>query len=366
MADFCRVMETFAPTGLAQEWDNVGLLAGDPAASVERILLTIDLTPEVVREAIHGKAALVMAYHPPIFRPVGAIRADGPGAEACVFRCIENRIAVYAPHTALDAAEGGTNDVLARLCGIRECEPLEYVDEPGPARVKLAVYVPAPDVEKVADALFAAGAGHIGDYSHCSNRIACTGTFVGGASTNPTIGQRGRLEYVDEIRLEAVLPSKCLPAAVKAMVDAHPYEEPAFDVYPLLARAVRGIGRVGVLPASVSLNALAKKLKRATRAHCVQIVGSGDHKVRRAVVVAGAAGTLPLRLPPVSGDVIITGEIRHHDALTLGRLGVAAIALGHWASERPVLTDLARRLAEALRPATIVVSDEDRGPFNAA
>ncbi|HSR55217.1 MAG TPA: Nif3-like dinuclear metal center hexameric protein, partial [Alphaproteobacteria bacterium] len=234
---------------------------------------------------------------------------------------------------------------------------------PGASRVKLAVYVPVPEVEKVADAMFAAGAGHIGDYSHCSNRIACRGSFLGGESTSPTIGERGRLEYVDEIRLEAVVPSRALPGVVAAMVAAHSYEEPAYDIYPLEPRPVRGIGRVGRLPRAVSLASLAKKLKRAVHSGCVQIVGEAERSVERAVIVVGAAGSLPFRMNLTGSDVIVTGEIRHHDALTIRRLGASAIALGHWASERPALGALSKRLAEHLQDATFSVSRADAEPF---
>ena len=130
--DICSVMESIAPTALAQDWDNVGLLAGDPTAGVRRVLLCIDLTPPVVEEAIAEKVQFVMAYHPPIFKPAASLRADSSGTDAAVFRCIERGIALYSTHTALDAADLGTNDAIAKLCGLKKNEPLEYVDPPGP------------------------------------------------------------------------------------------------------------------------------------------------------------------------------------------------------------------------------------------
>jgi dinuclear metal center YbgI/SA1388 family protein len=353
-------METIAPTGLAQSWDNVGLLAGDATATVGRVLACIDLTAAVVDEAIRKKSDLILAYHPPIFKPISSIRGDSSGTDAAVFRCIRNGIAVYAMHTALDAAEGGTNDVMASLCGIARTEPIEYVDQPRVDECKLVVFVPPDQVERVADAMFAAGAGHIGDYSRCSYRLAGQGTFFGDETTSPTVGQHGQMEYVDEIRLESVVPSKALPGVVTAMIKAHSYEEPAFDIYPLEARPVRGIGRIGYLPRPTTLTGLARKLKRATQAAGIQIVGPPDRKVERAVIVVGAAGTLPFRVPLSSTDVIITGEIRHHDALTIRRLDGTAIALGHWASERPVLPAVTKRLEEACPGIVTYVSSADR------
>jgi dinuclear metal center YbgI/SA1388 family protein len=363
VGDVCNAMESIAPTGLAEDWDNVGLLAGDPSAPVSRVLTCVDLTPAVFEEAVRENAELVLAYHPPIFKPISSMRADGTGPEATVFRCIRSGIAVYAAHTALDAADGGTNDTIASLCGIKETEPIEYVDEPSVSECKLVVFVPQAGVEQVAEAMFAAGAGHIGDYGRCSYRTSGQGTFFGGQTTSPTIGERGRMEYVDEIRLETVVPSKALPAVVNALRKAHPYEEPAFDIYPLRPRPARGMGRIGALPHLMTLTKLVHKLKRATKAACVQVIGPPDRTIERAIIVAGSAGSVPFRVPLVLYDVIITGEIRHHDALTIQRIGCTAIALGHWASERPVLKPLAQRVEQALPGVTVHISTADHDPF---
>ncbi len=373
VADFIGVMESIAPTALAQDWDNVGLLAGDLSAAVKRVLLCIDLTDPVVDEAIRNKVDLILAYHPPIFKPIRSLRVPSTDTDAVVFRCIRHGIAIYSTHTALDAADGGTNDVIASLCGIKETEPLEYVNEPrleARADLKVVVFVPAEHLEKVADAMFAAGAGHIGDYSRCSYRLAGKGTFFGGETTDPTIGERGRMEQVDEIRLESVVPTKALPAVVGAIYRVHPYDEPAFDIYPLRAKPTRGIGRCGKLPRPSTLSTLARKLKRATHAANLLVVGPSDRTVTRAIIVVGAAGSLPFRATcgadcPAgqSEDVIITGEIRHHDALTIKRLNCTAIALGHWVSEHPSLAPLAQRIETALPGMTTHVSDADSDPF---
>jgi dinuclear metal center YbgI/SA1388 family protein len=363
VADFCKAMESVAPVGLAQEWDNVGLLAGDTTAPVSRVILCIDLTPAVAKEAVRRKASLVFAYHPPIFKPISRLCAPGTGTAATLFRCIHRGIAVYASHTALDAAEGGTNDIIASLCGIRQTEPIEYVDQPGKDECKLVVFVPEHDLDKVAGAMFAAGAGRIGEYSHCGYRTTGQGTFLGGEHTHPTIGERGQLEFVEEIRLETIVSARDLPAVVGALRQAHSYEEPAFDIYPLRPQPVRGIGRVGRLPRPTTLATLARKLKRATQAAAVQVVGPADRTVARAIILVGAAGSIPFRLPPTARDVIITGEIRHHDALTMRRYDCTAVALGHWASERPVLPYLAERIQSLLKGVNVLISEADQDPF---
>lgn len=361
--EVARAIDAIAPTTLAQSWDNVGLLAGDRASRVRKVLLCIDLTASVVDEAIAAQTEFILAYHPPIFKPISSLCMPSDGTEGDVFRCIRAGVAIYSTHTALDAAPGGTNDVLAKLCGIEETQPLEFVEQAGPKQHKLVVFVPEKSVNLVAEAVFAAGAGQIGDYTRCSYRLAGQGTFFGGASTQPTVGQRGKLEFVDEIRFESIVEERHLPQVIEALRATHPYDEPAFDIIPLRREPTRGIGRCGQLLRKTTLSVLAAKLKQATKATCVQTVGPMSRSIDRAVIVVGAAGSLPFRVPLGASDVIITGEIRHHDGLAIGRRGCCAIALGHWASERPVLPSLARRLSAALPGVDVRVSKGDRDPF---
>ncbi|MCH7700054.1 MAG: Nif3-like dinuclear metal center hexameric protein [Planctomycetes bacterium] len=365
LREVCDGLERIAPTALAQSWDNVGLLAGDPNATVRRAMLCIDLMPAVVTEAISADVQLIVAYHPPIFKPVGRLLADSRETDSQVFDCIAAGIAIYSLHTAYDAADGGTNDVIAELCGIdpRTCEPLEFVDQPGERSCKLVVFTPISATERVAEAVSAAGAGIIGQYRRCSFRGAGTGTFEGSDATNPAVGRAGVYEKVDEIRLETIVPHGVLPAVIDALRAAHPYEEPAYDIYPLDPSPVRGIGRVGRLPRPITLIALARKLKKAAQAAGVQVVGQKDKLVRRAVILVGAAGSLPFRVGLGSDDVVITGEIRHHDALTIRRHGAAAVALGHWSSERPGLGRLADRMRDAMPSLDVQLSDADHEPF---
>ena len=330
---------------------------------MRRVLLAIDLSRPVLEEAMESETDLLLAYHPPIYKPILSLRAQSSGMDSLVFECIRAGIAIYSPHTALDAAEGGTNDVLAEACGAIETKPLVDVDSPGGALVKVAVYVPTANADAVAEAMFTAGAGHIGKYSHCSFRAPGMGTFLGGPDANPAVGVKGRLERVEEVRLETIVPHKRLTGVVAALREAHPYEEPAFDLYSLKPPPTAGIGRVGELAKPFALSSLAKRLGRATQAAHVQMVGKPQQYVDRVIVVAGAAGSLPFQYPLTPNDAIITGELRHHDALTIRRIGCGAITLGHWASERPVLAPLASRLANLMPDAQFQVSRADADPF---
>ncbi len=363
VADVVQVMETIAPPDLAQPWDNTGLLAGDTAAACRRILLCVDLTPPVLAEAMAWACDLIVAYHPLLLKPVNRLSAAAEGPESVLFRAIAADIAVYCPHTALDAAPGGTNDVLAGMCGLTEVEPFEYTTA-GPRQSKVVTFVPHEQADRVAGAMFAAGAGRIGDYAMCSYRLRGRGTFFGLAGTDPRVGRKGRLEQVEETRLEVITADSRLPEVINALLSAHPYEEPAYDIYPLSPPPGFGIGRVGTLPTGTTLAGLARRLKRACGSGRVELVGRAATAVRRAAVCVGSAGLLPFEKPRSADcDVVVTGEMRHHDALTLLRNGRTAILLGHWESERPILSVLGSRLEEALRGVRVAVSRKDASPF---
>lgn len=366
VGDVADLLDAFAPPSLAQSWDNVGLLAGDRTSTCQSVLLCIDLTPPVLHEAVKAHHSLVVAYHPPLFRPVQRLLADSPNTDAIVYRAITAGIAIYSPHTALDAAPGGTNDVLAALCGLSEVEPFDYPTPPS-TQSKIVTFVPAAQVDRVADAMAAAGAGRIGQYKQCSFRLTGQGTFFGTESTQPRVGRRGRLETVDEIRIEMVAPNRLLPEVIDALLRAHPYEEPAYDLYPLAEPPTFGIGRVGRLPKATTLRRLAAQLTVATRSKVATIVGRPGTPIRRAAVCVGAAGRLPFEKPRAADcDVIVTGEIRHHDALTILRHGKSAIALGHAESERPILPILAARIRSRWPRLHTTVSRQDVPPFTPA
>src|SRR5262249_37164437 len=230
VAELTKYLDRFASPGLAAEWDNVGLLVGDPTAAVQRVLTCLTVTPEVVAEAVESGVQLIVTHHPVLFRATK--RLTTASAEGrMLLDLIRAGIAVHSPHTAFDNTHGGINDLIARRLGLADVVPLRR--QPGPGQCKIVVFVPEKDLDRVADAMFAAGAGHIGEDSHCSFRLAGTGTFFGSDATNPTIGEKGRREEVGEWRLEAICPESQVDSVIAAMRRAHSYEEPAYDVYPL-------------------------------------------------------------------------------------------------------------------------------------
>jgi dinuclear metal center YbgI/SA1388 family protein len=353
-------LQAIAPLQYAEPWDNVGLLAGDPQQDITRAILTIDYTPAVADEARRENCDLVISYHPPIFDPLKRLIAGHP-----VFDAIRRGVAIYSPHTALDAADGGTHDMLADALGLGERSPLRTAPA-APTHYKLVTFVPAAAVDSVSRALFDAGAGRIGDYSSCSFRVSGVGTFFGSETTHPAVGQKGRLERVDEIRLETLLPIDRAAAVVAALRAAHPYESPAFDLNVLASVASpMGQGRIGSLPPTPRL-ALIDHVKRVLDLKTVLVAGPTTGSVSRAAVCAGACGKLLDDAIAAKADLYLTGEMRHHDALRAADAGLTVVCLLHSNSERAVLKRVQDRLAELAPQLPTLLSLQDRDPFSVA
>jgi dinuclear metal center YbgI/SA1388 family protein len=361
VADLIHALETIAPLELAADWDNVGLLVGDAAATVRRVMTCLTVTSESATEAVAANAELIVSHHPVLFRP--AKRLTAATAEGrTLLPLLRAGVAVYSPHTAYDNAAGGINDVLARRLELRQVVPLRSAD--AARQCKIVVFVPDADLGRVSDALFAAGAGRIGQYRECSFRLAGTGTFFGSEASNPTIGQKGRREEVPEWRLEAICPEALVNRAVAAMRQAHSYEEPAYDVYPLRPAALRtGAGRVGSLPSPLSLADLARQTKSVLAASPLQIVGAADRTASRVAIACGAAGEFIGDAVRAHADVLLTGEVRFHDCVAAEAQGLALLLPGHYATERCGVEELAVRLQEQFPALEIWASRQERDPL---
>jgi dinuclear metal center YbgI/SA1388 family protein len=338
------------------------LLVGDPGQSVSKAMLTIDYTPEVACEAAGEKCDAVVAYHPPIFDALKRVVADGPSG--AVFDAIRRGVALYSPHTALDVAEGGTNDMLADAIGLTDRAPLRLAQTKA-SQYKLVTFAPEKDADRVSNALFEAGAGRIGKYSACSFRSSGTGTFFGEEGTNPAVGESGRLERAEEVRVETVVPIAKIDVVIRALRAAHPYEEPAFDLQTLAAPPEGlGLGRIGEFAAPVPRAELVERIKRELDLPHVLVAGPTEGSAKRAAVCAGACGNLLDDALSQKADFYVTGEMRHHDALKAARAGVTVVCTLHSNSERAVLKRLQRRLAERLPALPVVLSRQDRDPFS--
>jgi dinuclear metal center YbgI/SA1388 family protein len=348
-----------APLPLAADWDNVGLLLGDRAAPVERVMTCLTVTPESAAEAIESGVQLIVTHHPILFRAVKRLTADSAEG-TMLLALIRAGVAVYSSHTAYDDTHDGINETLARQLGLQGVSPLRRRE--GVRQCKVVVFVPDSDLNKVSDAIFAAGAGQIGQYSQCSFRLVGTGTFFGSESTNPTVGQKGKREEVSEWRLECVCPESSVETVVRAMRQAHSYEEPAFDVYPLRPSSTTGIGRVGSLPVAVPLEQVARHVKQLLRCGPLQVVGDSARAVQRIAIVCGAGGELMADAIRAKADVFLTGEMRFHDYLAAQVQNLALCLPGHYATERLAMEQLAEQLQQKWPELTVWASRRETDP----
>jgi hypothetical protein len=274
-------------------------------------------------------------------------------------------VAIYSPHTALDVAPGGTTDLLADAIGLPEENrgPLRLI-EPKASQYKLVTFVPEEQVERVAQALFSAGAGRIGNYSQCSFRSPGTGTFFGEDGTSPAVGESGKLERAAEVRLETVAPVAKLHEILAALRQAHPYEEPAFDLVQLAAPPEQlGQGRLGRLSAPAPRGEVIERIKRELGLDYVLVAGPVDGEMTSAACCAGSCGDLLDDALRARADLYLTGEMRHHDAIRAAAAGMTIVCTLHSNSERAVLRRLTARLSAALPGLEFLVSRQDRDPF---
>lgn len=373
LADVLTVLRTLAPETLAEPWDKVGLHAGDVDQPVRKAMLCIDLTEAVLEEALAGKMDLVVAYHPPIFEPLEHVTTDETKSRI-IYRAVRAGMAIYSPHTALDAAPGGVNDWLTAGLGAGRVE----VIRPAAQResYKLVTFVPHDAADAVRLAMTDAGAGRIGDYTACSFGVDGEGTFKGGNATNPTVGRRGRFERVAELRMEMLVSAGALSEVIAALREVHPYEEPAFDVYRLEGDSAKphaavdgaggGQGRVVTLDEAVSLDELASRVMKRLKVKHLEVVKAERGKVRRIGLCAGAGGSLMSEAGEI--DVFLTGEMRHHDQLAAAANGVSVLLAGHTQTERPYLPVYRKRIKAAggggsgSGAVTWAVSRKDRAP----
>jgi dinuclear metal center YbgI/SA1388 family protein len=360
VAEVIDHLEQIAAPDLAADWDNVGLLLGDRSAEVARVMTCLTVTPESADEAITNGAQLIVTHHPILFRSVK--RLTSATAEGQMLLALARAgVAVYSPHTAFDNTQGGINDALAGRLGLLEVVPLRQ--QVGARECKVVVYVPDADLARVSDALFAAGAGHIGQYSQCSFRLAGTGTFFGSDATNPTVGQKGRREEVSEWRLEVVCPEASVGSVVASMRRAHSYEEPAFDVYPLRPKpSTLGEGRLGRLLTPLPLDELAGVARTQLNAGQVMVVGEPRRRIEHVAVVCGAGGEFLTDAVRGRADVLVTGELRFHDYLAAQSQGLALILPGHYATERFGVEELAVRLGQRWPDLRVWASTREQNP----
>lgn len=333
-------LNSWAPPGIAWERDNVGLQAGSLSSEVSGILLSLDCTLAVLQEAVKRKCNLVISHHPLLFNPVKKIDSDSDDTSKILTFSLKHDITLLAYHTNLDFTTGGVNHVLAARLGLQN---LKFLQPSTAKQYKLVTFVPQENLSALQQALFNAGAGVIGDYSECSFTTEGTGTFFGSENTNPAAGKKGVRESVSEKRLEVLLNSSNLNRVTKALYTAHPYEEPAFDIYPLQNGPVdTGFGVIGSLPNPVIEDYFIEIV--AEKINPFLSYTTGKNQPIKTVAVCGGSGSELLQSAIQQGaDCFITADIRYH-AYHDAAGKILLINAGHYETEAPILDEVQKRL----------------------
>jgi dinuclear metal center YbgI/SA1388 family protein len=324
-------MEEAAPAKLALEWDNIGLLTGDPSEIIHKIIVTLDVTKETVEKACKTEKTMIISHHPLILKAINSIRRDMPQGKL-IASIIKNDVAVYSSHTNMDIAKDGINDILAGKLGLLNTVPLEKTFRE--KLYKIIVFVPENHLETVRQAMTSEGAGHIGNYSGCTFDTAGTGAFLPLAGANPYIGTTGQIEYVNERRLETVVSESLKKKVIAAMLKAHPYEEVAYDEI-LLENPGKsyGLGRVGDLAKPVSVDEFINLVKSVLKISHVNIAGKKDKNIARAAVCGGSGAGLAHCAAVLGADIFVTGDVKYHEAQAALDAGLIIVDAGHFPTE---------------------------------
>lgn len=334
-SDIVSFIEEFAPPEWALDGDPSGMQWGDLKRKTEAVLVALDFSEEVLEEALQLGASFIFTHHPYLFHPLRKIDFANR-REALVARALKEGITLYAAHTNLDVAPGGVSQVLGDLFGLKEMKPLCLTgrDE----LEKLVVFVPQGHEDQVRSALAGAGAGFLGNYSHCTFQVAGTGTFLPEEGASPFIGARGALEKVAEYRLETIFPRRIRDSVLDALIAAHPYEEVAYDVYALKNEGqVWGLGRFGAFEKPLPLQELVQRCRELLGHVPVKVAGDTEKMIAKAAVLGGSGSDYVRHALQSGADVFISGDIKYHDAQEAVLSGLAVIDAGHEATERPVL-----------------------------
>lgn len=356
-----NIMEEWAPTNLAYDWDNVGLQIGSYQHPVKTIMVTLDVTESVVDEAIKNHVDLIIAHHPILFKPVKQIDVNQAKGRI-IKKLIKNDITVYASHTNLDIAKGGVNDLLADKLGIQDRENL--LDIETEKLCKLVVYVPETHAAEIRRVLGESGAGHIGNYSHSTFNTRGQGMFKPLEGTSPYLGELNQIEVVDESRIETIIKEKDILPIVETMIKAHPYEEVAYDIFPLKNKGPAiGIGRIGSLPKKMALKELANEIKRAFGMTHLRVTGDLNEMVEKIAILGGSGEGFIDAAKKAGADVYVTGDMTFHHAQDAMEAGLSIIDAGHYIEKimkEATKSYLEKRLNKGI---SVIASHVNTDPF---
>lgn len=358
--DVASVIETLAPLAYQESYDNAGLIIGDANMSVTGILVTLDVVPATIDEAIASGANLIVAHHPVIFS--GLKRITGRNyVEQVVIKAIQSNIAIYAAHTNLDSVPFGVNSRIADIIGLTKQQVLEPVEN---QLVKLAVFVPSEYADKVRTAMFAAGAGGIGNYDSCSFNLEGTGTFRAGEEANPFVGEVGEVHSEQEVRVEVIVPKPNISAVVSALKHVHPYEEVAYDLYPLLnAYGKVGLGIVGDLPKPMSESDFLQMIKERFGAKMVRTSPHLGKEIARVALCGGSGASLLGRAIASGAQIFVSADFKYHQFFDADNKIVIA-DIGHYESEQFTMDIFCEYLSKKIPNFAVLKTKHITNPIN--
>ena len=350
VGDIRSILDTAYPPALAESWDAVGLICGDPADEVHKVAFALDCTQAVAEEAVRLGAQMLVVHHPLLMRGVTSVAADTPKGKV-IHTLIRGGVALFAAHTNADSARPGVNDRLAELVGIAPGRPI--LPKSGGGVDKWGVHAPPADVDTVKKALFDAGAGEIGNYRDCAFDIEGTGQFTPVEGADPTDGEIGQTYRAAEVRVEFVAPARLRRPLIDALRAAHPYEEPAFDILEMADTTdtadALGLGRIGELPEPMTLREFTQQVADAlpVTEWGVRAAGNPDAVVQKVAVSSGSGDSFLDAVRGLGVDVYVTSDLRHHPVDEYLRAGgPPVIDTAHWASEFPWTSQAAEIVGE--------------------
>jgi dinuclear metal center YbgI/SA1388 family protein len=358
ISDIITAVEVFAAPELQEEWDNTGLITGDRQWTCSGVLCALDVTLEVVKEAVARNCNLIVAHHPVVFK--GLKRITGKSyVEAVVIEAIKNDIAIYAAHTALDNVVLGVNGMIAEKLGLKN----SHVLLPKQRMLRrLITFAPHDKAESVRQAVFDAGAGHIGKYSECSFNTTGTGTFKAEAGADPYVGEVGKQHQEDETKIEIVFPAYSELQVVKALVAAHPYEEVAYDIFTMENRHFgMGSGLIGELEQEMEETEFLKHIQNIFKTPCIRHTPLLQKPVKKVAVCGGSGAFLINQAVRQGADFYITADVKYHEFFDAeGALVIADV--GHWESEQYTIELLHSLIAKKFPTFAVLKTEVDTNP----
>jgi dinuclear metal center YbgI/SA1388 family protein len=352
------IIDAFAPVSLQEKWDNAGLLIDNDNASISGVLLCLDVTEKVLEEAIQKKCNFILAHHPLIFKALKKI-TQNTYVERCVRKAIQHNIAIYAAHTNMDVVMNGVSGMMCKKLGAMDAEVLMPVDN---QLVKFVTYVPYEFADKVKEALFAIGAGHVGNYDSCSFSSSGTGTFRGNEFSSPFVGEATILHAEQEYRIEMLLPARLIQQAEKALRCVHPYEEPAYDIIPLLNKDFStGLGMLATLPEPMSEVDFLHLLKDVFGSKIVRSSTLTNKKIHKIAVCGGSGSAFIQQAISKHADAYVTADVSYHDFF-LPENRLLLVDIGHFESEQFIKDVFFDLISKKMPTFAIHFSENEQNP----